>query len=53
MLLQKQLGFFGGSADLGPSNKTRVKDMGDFPFGKKKYSLWYQRARNGLLFVML
>ena len=27
-------GFFGGSADLGPSNKTELKDMGDFPFGK-------------------
>ena len=27
-------GFFGGSADLGPSNKTELKDMGDFPKGK-------------------
>ena len=27
-------GFLGGSADLGPSNKTELKDMGDFPFGK-------------------
>jgi transketolase len=27
-------GFIGGSADLGPSNKTVLKDMGDFPKGK-------------------
>jgi len=27
-------GFFGGSADLAPSNKTELKDMGDFPKGK-------------------
>ncbi|MCR6593757.1 transketolase [Campylobacter insulaenigrae] len=27
-------GFLGGSADLGPSNKTELKDMGDFPCGK-------------------
>ena len=27
-------GFLGGSADLGPSNKTELKDMGDFPRGK-------------------
>ena len=27
-------GFFGGSADLGPSNKTELKNMGDFPNGK-------------------
>ena len=27
-------GFLGGSADLAPSNKTELKDMGDFPFGK-------------------
>ena len=27
-------GFIGGSADLGPSNKTTLKDMGDFPRGK-------------------
>ncbi|EGK8006913.1 transketolase [Campylobacter lari] len=27
-------GFLGGSADLGPSNKTELKDMGDFPNGK-------------------
>jgi len=27
-------GFLGGSADLGPSNKTELKDMGDFPKGK-------------------
>ncbi len=26
--------FIGGSADLGPSNKTVLKDMGDFPSGK-------------------
>jgi len=26
--------FIGGSADLGPSNKTELKDMGDFPKGK-------------------
>lgn len=26
--------FLGGSADLGPSNKTLLKDMGDFPNGK-------------------
>jgi transketolase len=27
-------GFLGGSADLSPSNKTELKDMGDFPKGK-------------------
>ncbi len=27
-------GFVGGSADLAPSNKTTLKDMGDFPRGK-------------------
>jgi len=27
-------GFIGGSADLAPSNKTELKDMGDFPHGK-------------------
>ncbi len=27
-------GFLGGSADLAPSNKTVLKDMGDFPKGK-------------------
>jgi transketolase len=27
-------GFVGGSADLSPSNKTTLKDMGDFPQGK-------------------
>jgi len=27
-------GFIGGSADLGPSNKTELKNMGDFPKGK-------------------
>lgn len=27
-------GFLGGSADLGPSNKTELKGMGDFPRGK-------------------
>jgi len=27
-------GFIGGSADLAPSNKTELKDMGDFPKGK-------------------
>jgi len=27
-------GFLGGSADLSPSNKTELKDMGDFPNGK-------------------
>ena len=27
-------GFLGGSADLGPSNKTTLKDMGNFPKGK-------------------
>lgn len=27
-------GFLGGSADLGPSNKTELKDMGDFPMGR-------------------
>jgi transketolase len=28
------LGFIGGSADLAPSNKTELKNMGDFPKGK-------------------
>ena len=27
-------GFIGGSADLTPSNKTELKNMGDFPHGK-------------------
>jgi transketolase len=27
-------GFIGGSADLAPSNKTTLKEMGDFPKGK-------------------
>jgi len=27
-------GFLGGSADLGPSNKTTLKDEGDFPNGR-------------------
>jgi transketolase len=27
-------GFVGGSADLAPSNKTTLKDFGDFPHGK-------------------
>jgi len=27
-------GFLGGSADLSPSNKTELKNMGDFPNGK-------------------
>ena len=27
-------GFIGGSADLGPSNKTELTNMGDFPKGK-------------------
>lgn len=27
-------GFIGGSADLGPSNKTELKDMGEFPKGR-------------------
>lgn len=27
-------GFLGGSADLGPSNKTELKDLGEFPKGK-------------------
>jgi transketolase len=27
-------GFLGGSADLGPSNKTELKDFADFPGGK-------------------
>jgi len=27
-------GFVGGSADLGPSNKTTLKNMGDFPKGR-------------------
>ncbi len=27
-------GFLGGSADLGPSNKSELAGMGDFPFGR-------------------
>ena len=30
-------GFIGGSADLSPSNKTNLKDMGVFPKGKNIY----------------
>jgi transketolase len=30
-------GFLGGSADLAPSNKTELKDMGDFPKGKNMH----------------
>ncbi len=29
--------FIGGSADLAPSNKTELKDMGDFPKGKNMH----------------
>jgi len=29
--------FLGGSADLAPSNKTELKDMGDFPKGKNMH----------------
>jgi transketolase len=29
--------FLGGSADLSPSNKTELKDLGDFPNGKNIY----------------
>ncbi len=32
--MQKFLDFLGGSADLAPSNKTELKDMGDFPNGR-------------------
>ncbi len=30
-------GFLGGSGDLAPSNKTHLKDMGDFPQGKNMH----------------
>ncbi|WP_457599254.1 transketolase [Hydrogenimonas sp.] len=30
-------GFFGGSADLAPSNKTELKGMRDFPLGKNMH----------------
>jgi len=30
-------GFLGGSADLAPSNKTELQDMGDFPKGKNMH----------------
>ena len=30
-------GFVGGSADLSPSNKTKLKGMGDFPNGKNMH----------------
>ena len=30
-------GFMGGSADLAPSNKTKLKGMGDFPNGKNMH----------------
>ena len=30
-------GFVGGSADLGPSNKTELKEMGDFPKGRNMH----------------
>lgn len=30
-------GFMGGSADLGPSNKSELKGMGDFPFGRNMH----------------
>lgn len=33
-IAQKVPGFIGGSADLGPSNKSDLKDGGDFPIGK-------------------
>ena len=33
-LLQHFQGLSGGSADLAPSNKTELKDMGDFPKGR-------------------
>lgn len=31
------VGFVGGSADLAPSNKTELKNMGDFPKGKNMH----------------
>lgn len=33
-IAKKIPGFLGGSADLGPSNKSELKDMGDFPCGR-------------------
>lgn len=30
-------GFMGGSADLGPSNKSELKGMGDFPYGRNMH----------------
>ncbi|MCH9740229.1 MAG: transketolase [Epsilonproteobacteria bacterium] len=30
-------GFIGGSADLAPSNKTELKDLGDFPKGRNMH----------------
>ena len=30
-------GFLGGSADLGPSNKSELKNMGDFPYGRNMH----------------
>jgi len=33
-IAQKIPGFLGGSADLAPSNKTELKEMGDFPHGR-------------------
>jgi transketolase len=33
-IAKKIPGFLGGSADLAPSNKTELKDMGDFPHGR-------------------
>jgi transketolase len=33
-IAKKLPGFLGGSADLGPSNKSELKDMGNFPCGR-------------------
>ena len=39
-------GFLGGSADLGPSNKSELKNMGDFPYGRNMYFGIPEHARS-------
>ncbi len=44
--------FIGGSADLAPSNKTELKDMGDFPKGKNMHFGIREHAMAGITNAM-
>jgi len=45
-------GFLGGSADLGPSNKTDLKDMGVFPKGRNIYFGIREHAMSSIVNAM-